>query len=112
MVITKERNTNIEVFRYLLMVLICIWHLFVHGYSYNKMGADTYASDLSLLGMCLSDYAVDAFILITGFYGLNFSYKRLVGLILHSSSAYWICAILCTVIGFENSNMGRLSENP
>ena len=31
-----NRNPNIELLRFVLMVAICVWHTFVHGYDYKN----------------------------------------------------------------------------
>lgn len=32
------RNSNIELFRFILMIGICIWHMFVHGFNIKYIG--------------------------------------------------------------------------
>ena len=38
--ITKQRNTNIEILRFILMCFIFFWHILVHGYNLKQLGGD------------------------------------------------------------------------
>ena len=33
-----KRNVNIELLRFLLMIMICIWHTVVYGFDLKNMG--------------------------------------------------------------------------
>ena len=36
----KVRNTNIEVLRLVMMMVIFCWHILVHGYGFKNIGGD------------------------------------------------------------------------
>ena len=36
----KVRNTNIEVLRLVLMMVIFCWHILVHGYGFKNIGGE------------------------------------------------------------------------
>ena len=70
------RNSNIEWLRFFLMLLICVWHTLVHGYGYENMSYEIIPShrDIFILGLCVP--AVDSFMLISGYFGINYSIDR------------------------------------
>ena len=97
---SMERNSNVEFLRFFLMFLICYWHMFVHGYELNLMGSSSSASIANLLQMSLSDYAVDAFMLISGYYSIRFSIDKIIRL---SLQAYLVSAVILIIGLFYSS---------
>lgn len=82
--ISNQRETNIELLRFVLMFLICVWHTLVHGFDYKNM-SDSIIPDTKgvlLMGLCVP--AVDTFMLIAGFYGIKYSIDKLLRLIIHA----------------------------
>lgn len=80
----NQREKNIEILRFVLMFLICVWHTMVHGFDYKNM-SDLNIPDTKgviLMGLCVP--AVDTFMLISGFYGINYSIDKLLRLIIHA----------------------------
>ena len=71
--IRRERNTNIECFRFVLMVAILVWHILVHGYGfmypYVVNGESVTVNTLiaSLLATLLVP-ATYCFVFISGYY--------------------------------------------
>ena len=86
------RNGNIELLRFLLMIGICVWHTFVHGFGYAKIayGEDIQIPFARLFIMCLMVPAVDSFMYISGYYGIRFTISKLIH--------FWILGVT-TVIG-------------
>ena len=90
----KNRNPNIELLRFVLMVAICVWHTFVHGYDYKNMSDNLIPeiNHLCFMGVCVP--AVDTFMLISGFYGINYSMNKLFRFIIQalliSNLVYWV----------------------
>ncbi len=80
----KERNTNIEILRLILMIAIFGWHILVHGYDYKNVESMQCLGGYNLLTFCfLSSLLAPAtycFMFISGFYGLNFSVKKALNL--------------------------------
>lgn len=83
---TVERNTNIELLRFFLMVSILIWHIIVHGYNLEKLGCDDffYSGNIPVTFL-LSSFTLPAtycFVFISGYFGINLKIKRLIELVL------------------------------
>lgn len=80
----KERNTNIEFLRFILMLFILIWHIIVHGYKLEEIGSYGFVYEgnmiMSLLLSTLTLPATYCFIFISGYFGLTLRLKRLVEL--------------------------------
>ncbi len=71
--IPKKRNTNIELLRILIMVLIIMSHYACHGGAYDMAdGLNKYIAAGLTLGGKIS---VDIFIMITGYYMVNSDFK-------------------------------------
>lgn len=90
----KKRNPNIELLRFVLMVAICVWHTFVHGYDYKNMSdlLIPEVNHLYFMGVCVP--AVDTFMLISGFFCINYSIKKLFRFIIQ---ALLISNLVCFV---------------
>ena len=77
----KERNTNIEFLRFILMLFILIWHIIVHGYKLEEIGTHGFVYEGSMvLSLFLSTLTLPAtycFIFISGYFGLTLRLKRL-----------------------------------
>lgn len=79
-----KRNTNIEFLRFLLMIFICIWHTMVHGYDYKNMSIDIIPNVYSILLMGFCSSAVNTFMFISGYYGINYSFDKLLRLVIQA----------------------------
>lgn len=64
----RHRDTQVELLRIVLMFLIVFWHC-----SMCRSDGDMRVSKLMA---CLPVFSVDAFILISGYYGISFSVKK------------------------------------
>ena len=73
----NKRNSNIELLRFILMIAICVWHTYVHGFDYKNMSCNIIPGRNDLLFMEICAPAVDTFILISGYYGIKFSYEKM-----------------------------------
>lgn len=76
-----KRNSNIELLRFILMLMICIWHTMVYGYDLKNVGSGPVPSinNIFLMGACVP--AVDVFIMISGYYGIKLSASKLFRLV-------------------------------
>jgi hypothetical protein len=76
----KVRNTNIEVLRLVLMMVIFCWHILVHGYGFKNIGGGGSMKGITdETGIVLSALFAPAtycFMFISGYYGLRFSAKK------------------------------------
>lgn len=70
---SKTRNGNIELLRCVLMFLIVLWHC--------SMCCERVDARVAKLIACLPIFAVDAFIFISGWYGMSFSVKKVIRLL-------------------------------
>lgn len=72
----QQRNSNIEILRFVLMAFIFLWHIILHGYDF--MGTCSSDSNLTILSFCCALFspAVYCFMLISGWYGIKFSLKK------------------------------------
>lgn len=94
-----ERNQSIELLRFVLMTLIVFGHILGHGFGmYNADGTASVAAYLQPF----YSYHVDAFIFISGYYGIRLKWNKLVMLLL-KMVIYSIVAIAVVGIFFQPS---------
>ena len=88
----KERNTNIEILRFVLMCLICIWHLIVHGMQEGDVHAELtgYHPTILIFLRTLAAPAVYCFMFISGWYGIKFKLERLIELSILAFLCFWL----------------------
>lgn len=102
--ITKQRNSNIELLRLLLMVGIFCWHIIVHGFGFVNIGENGINYTLNMpLTLALRSILVPAtytFVFISGYYGIRFKLRKFVELIL------WciIVSLSCTLFKYYIGN--------
>lgn len=70
-----KRNPNIEVFRCLLMFLIVLYHCAANGF-YNFYRGDNPQCMMWLLFMGATMWHVDGFLSISGWFGINFTWRK------------------------------------
>ena len=106
--ITKQRNTNIEILRFILMCFIFFWHILVHGYNLKQLGGDevTVQHSSFLYGFLLTLFvpATYCFVFISGYYGITFKLKKLLSLLLGCfivSISAWFYKTICVGAPFE-----------
>lgn len=92
----KRRETNIEIYRVLLILGIC----FLHGFS---QGAYVYVKTSRIFSLCLA-----GFVFISGWYGIRFSWKKVLGLILIG----WYCRYVGCIVYALLAGMSLPSLNP
>ena len=84
--IEKIRNTNVEILRFTLMIAIVLWHVIVHGFDFvdGKEGMASYVGCLpnAFLWCALLSPATYCFVFISGYYGIHFSVRKLLSLLL------------------------------
>lgn len=83
---SKVRNSNIEVLRFVLMSFILVWHTIVHGYDFKNMGTEDFLYEgnipLTFFLLSLTAPATYCFVFISGYFGMHFSLKKLLEMIL------------------------------
>ena len=85
---TKNRESNIELLRIVLMLMIIMHHLIVHGCDLSFISTGDYQKTnkdaLFLFLNTFSIIAVNCFIFISGFYGIKFKVKTLIAFVLQA----------------------------
>lgn len=94
----KQRNSNIELLRFILMFAICLWHLFVHGFGIKDIGNSTRINYQYLITCSILVPTVNCFMLISGYYGIKFNIKKMLNLIIQASFYFWLCTIFVFII--------------
>lgn len=82
------RKSNIELVGIIAMLFIVIWHILLHGFQ-NELSISV-VSSLTFTG-------VNLFILITGFWGINFRWKSLInlmGITIFYGFISWVASLL------------------
>lgn len=94
--LSAVRNTNIEVFRFVLMIGILLWHLIIHGCGFSDIGNSDYKYSIqaSIIGCALFAPAVNCFMFISGWFGMRFRASKTMNL----SLICILSAMLCLVI--------------
>lgn len=86
---TKTRDSNIELLRIVLMLMIILHHLIIHGSKLVQLASDSYEpNDKTAIQLLLNSFiicAVNTFIFISGYFKISFNVKTLVSFILQSS---------------------------
>ena len=80
----NSRNSKVELLRCLMMVGVCMWHVLVHGLNYTSLGTNEGPISLPLVDVLLLVVfvpAVNTFMLISGYYGISLSRKKLFALV-------------------------------
>lgn len=98
----KERDSNIELLRIVLMFMIVLFHLVIHGCdfvkiyinSYDRTGKDHVFSIIT----SSTAIAVNCFVFISGYYGIKFKAKTLISFLVqglfYSVAAYLLLGVL------------------
>lgn len=90
------RNTHVEILRFVLMVAIFLWHTIVLGFGFvdGQQGMFEYDGNmLVMFFLCsLLAPATYCFVFISGYYGIKFSYSKLLNLLLWLIIAAVLCA--------------------
>lgn len=109
---SQVRNTNIEVLRFVLMCFIFFWHIIVHGYGFAEIGNDGFDYTASMwvtIPLCvLFVPATYCFVFISGFYGLHFSLRKLLQLVLWCISASVLSTLFCHLLWSDTISLHRL----
>ena len=76
----KVRSSNIELLRICSMLMIVVWHFLVHGLNHPDMSmSEWYMYDI---GKVLTVSATSIFVLISGYFGIRFTFRKVLSLYL------------------------------
>lgn len=93
------RNSSVELLRFLMMLMLCFWHILMHGYGLKGMDAGTAMPSYNQLALlALLAFPVDCFIFISGFYGIKLKWEKVIRLFLQASFFYLLCVILRNIL--------------
>lgn len=102
---TKNRESNIELLRIVLMLMIIIHHLIVHGCRSNYLSKNTLFISLNIFSII----AVNCFIFISGYYGIKFKVKTLfsfiVQAIFYSVGTYLVFHVFISTEDYSTSEL-------
>ena len=97
---TGERNSNIELLRFIMMMGICLWHILQHGYGLKLMEHnEAHPSYLQIVYLCALVPSVNCFMFISGYYGIKFKKERLVSLFTQATFFFVVCLLVRNVVG-------------
>lgn len=104
----KIRNSNIEVLRFILMILIFVWHLLVHGCDFKMIGLIDYQYNiyLSIVTAAITAPCVNCFMFISGWYGMKIHIDKLLNLTLICILSGLICLPINKMTGFSGGGIG------
>lgn len=110
-----ERQSNIELLRIVLMLMIITHHFIVHGLELKSIGSAGYGNGLLTYGKLAINsiviVAVDVFIFISGFYGMRLRWGSLLSLI-GQAVFYSVGLYLIFALGvFHNWNIADFSRS-
>jgi len=89
------RNSNIELLRFVMMLILCIWHILMHGYGLKHIAdASVAPTTVQLILLALLAFPVDCFVFISGYYGIRLKREKLIRLLLQTTFFYLLCIIL------------------
>ncbi|MBR6286516.1 MAG: acyltransferase [Bacteroidaceae bacterium] len=77
----RLRNTNVELLRFILMVMIVFWHFMRHGFPMYFSGDDTGNYQFSFLEYSVLAFLcchVNCFVFISGYYGISINRKKII----------------------------------
>lgn len=107
----KERQSNIELFRIVLMLMIIMHHLIVHGCKLKTLLNNDYVSTSETRDMMylfintICVVGVNCFIIISGFYGIKIKLKTLISFITQSS----VLSVILYIVSFFLLDSGDFS---
>lgn len=101
----SERNSNVELLRFVLMIGVCVQHMLVHGLSLKDMGTGNILPEaFDLLLLVIVAPAVNCFMFISGYYGIRFSRKKILTLSIQAFIIMFIVVVLRNGFGMGGMN--------
>lgn len=96
-----QRNSSVEILRFILMFFIVIWHSIVHGIDLphiDNIPHWGFAYYLELILCTITCISVDCFMFISGYYGIRFTWKGLLSIV-------FFCMFYSIGIAFLNKDI-------
>ena len=105
----SERNSNVELLRFVLMIGVCVQHMLVHGLSLKDMGTGNILPEaFDLLLLVIVAPAVNCFMFISGYYGIRFSRKKILTLSIQAFIIMFIVVVLRNGFGMGGGELTKL----
>ena len=99
----KKRESNFELLRIVLMLLIIIGHLLLNSEKLGAIGTKEYY--ITNIMRSFTVFGVNGFILLSGYFGINLNYKKLIRLDIKILFYTWIFFVIGIVSGIHQINM-------
>ena len=103
--VKQKRNTNIECLRFTLMLFIILWHIIMHGFEYKFIGTTNFSmqSKTGIFAfLCtLFSPSVYCFMFISGWFGIRFSFRKLLHFALLGIICFTISQTIRIIYGYD-----------
>lgn len=99
----KKRESNFELLRIVLMLLIIIGHLLLNSERLGAIGTKEYY--ITNIMRSFTVFGVNGFILLSGYFGINLNYKKLIRLDIKILFYTWIFFAIGIVSGIHQINI-------
>lgn len=101
----KTRQSNIELLRIICMILIVTGHIIkVHGRTSDLSDGDEI---IKLIGISFTSVATNTFVLISGYFGLNFKIERLIRLVFQTLFYSLVLLSISIIIGWHSFDLKK-----
>jgi len=104
----KNRASNIELFRIVLMLMIITHHVIVHGLGLKNITSQDYnVTSYSYIEILLNSFfviGVNGFVFISGYFGIKFNLKRIISIVMQAiaySVSFYLLFCLINNIDFN-----------
>lgn len=101
---SKQRNSNIELLRVVLMTLIVVWHYIMHGLDMKTPAMyqdEQWNNSLAIFSASFMSFPVDCFIFISGYFGLTITKMKIIRFLLMIITYSLITLFMGFLIGTE-----------
>ena len=99
----KKRESNFELLRIVLMLLIIVGHLLLNSEKLGAIGTKEYY--ITNIMRSFTVFGVNGFILLSGYFGINLNYKKLIRLDIKILFYTWIFFVIGIVSGIHQINI-------
>ena len=99
----KKRESNFELLRIVLMILIIVGHLMLNSEKLGAIGTKEYY--ITNIMRSFTVFGVNGFILLSGYFGINLNYKKLIRLDIKILFYTWIFFVIGIVSGSHLINI-------
>lgn len=106
-----NRRSNVELLRVVSMFLILFWHGIHHGFLQNDNLSSFGINVFNLIHWCCF-WHVNAFLLISGYFGIKFKWKSCINFFMYVLFYYILLNILIPLCQGESVNLDALLYSP